>query len=223
MGVHGTNYRDWASDMKAVLLILGLWRIVNGTIARPSDAAESAAKWDERDEMMAQGNIIMRISQDIRYYEGNTSADTWTNLAQAFGNIIVSHIYTDFRSLVNFKIGGGQHPGAEISRVLTHVKNLKASEVSGSLPDSVLGMMLLNALPPQWDYISTIYLRGIDSVDKIKLEEVREAIIDELYYLAVRGSGPGQRVHKISTIKRNAHDNKDNKKKSKRPRAKVTC
>ena len=53
----GTNYRVWSSNMKAYLQAHGVWRIVDGSVARPTDAAE-AAKWDVSDDI-AQGNIVL--------------------------------------------------------------------------------------------------------------------------------------------------------------------
>ena len=73
----GTNYRVWSSNMKAYLQAHGVWRIVDGSVARPTDAAE-AAKWDVSDDI-AQGNIVLRLAHNCRNEVGATSAATWTD------------------------------------------------------------------------------------------------------------------------------------------------
>jgi hypothetical protein len=123
-----TNYRVWASQMSAFLMSTGTWLIVNGTDLAPADPAE-LRKWNLSDTM-ANGNMILRIGQNCRDEVGQTSKDTWDNLAAAFGTIGISKIFGDFRTLVNFKISGTQHPGAEIVRFNTAVEQLKANSVT---------------------------------------------------------------------------------------------
>ena len=173
--------------MQAFLQANGLWKIVNGTATHPMNAADGA-EWDVYDDM-AHGNIILRLSHNVRNEVGVTSAKTWTNLATAFGSVGFSHIYGDFRTLLKFKISGGQHPAAEITRFFTLLECLKANGVA--LPDNVQGMMLLNALPARWDHVSAIYLQGKSKVDEIKFMEVQQAIIAEFDRT---GRGSGQHV-----------------------------
>ncbi|KAF9235508.1 hypothetical protein BU15DRAFT_51317, partial [Melanogaster broomeanus] len=45
--LNATNYSTWSDEMKALLRSKGLWRLVVGTEARPSDAAAQPA-WDAR-------------------------------------------------------------------------------------------------------------------------------------------------------------------------------
>ena len=121
--------------MKAYLQAHGVWRIVDGSVTRPTDTAE-AAKWDVSDDI-AQGNIILRLAHNCRNEVGATSAATWTNLETAFGSVGISQIFGDFRSLVSFKISGSQHPGAEITHFNTAVERLKANSVN--MPMAISG------------------------------------------------------------------------------------
>ena len=59
----GTNYREWATQMRAYLRSVGLWLIVNGTTTAPMDLAE-LAKWTLSDSM-ANGAIELRCSLNI--------------------------------------------------------------------------------------------------------------------------------------------------------------
>ena len=53
--LNGTNYREWAAQMRAYLRLVGLWLIVNGTTTVLMDLAE-LAKWTLSDSM-ANGAI----------------------------------------------------------------------------------------------------------------------------------------------------------------------
>ena len=190
----GTNYRVWSSNMKAYLQAHGVWRIVDGSVARPTDAVE-AAKWDVSDDI-AQGNIVLRLAHNCCNEVGTTSAATWTNLETAFGSVGISQIFGDFCSLVSFKISGSQHPGAEITRFNTAVERLKANSVN--MPDHILGMMVLSVLPPRWDHVSAIYLQGKTAITEVKYSDIRSAIVAEFDRV---GSSQQQHAHKITAIK----------------------
>ena len=139
----GTNYREWAAQMRAYLWSVGLWLIVSGTTTAPTDPAE-LAKWTLSDSM-ANGAIELRCSLNIHDLIGNTSAATWTALSNAFGATGVSQLFGDFKQVTQFRFSGTQHPAAEISRFNTHNTCLTANGVT--LSDYVLGMLLLGALP----------------------------------------------------------------------------
>ena len=59
----GTNYREWATQMRAYLRSVSLWLIVSGTTMSPTDPAE-LAKWTLSDSM-ANGAIKLRCSLNI--------------------------------------------------------------------------------------------------------------------------------------------------------------
>ena len=182
--------------MQAFLQASGLWRIVNGTTTRPAADAAQQAAWDMSDDM-AQGNLTLRLSHNVRNQVGATSADTWDNLHTHFGTVGVSRIYGDFRALVNFKISGTQNPSAEIERFTMHQQRLVAHGVR--LPDNIIGMMILAALPAKWDHVSAIYLQGKNDIANVNSAEVRQAIVAEFDRTY---SGDRQQAHRISAIKR---------------------
>ena len=152
----GTNYREWATQMRAYLRSVGLWLIVSGTTMVPTDPAE-LAKWTLSDSM-ANGAIELRCSLNIRDLIAATSAATWTALSTAFGATGVSHLFRDFKAVTQFRFSGTQHPAAEISRFNTHNQRLVVSGVT--LNGYILGMLLLGALPSKWDHLAAIYLQG---------------------------------------------------------------
>ena len=84
----GTNYREWAAQMRAYLRLVGLWLIVSGATTAPTDPVE-LQKWTLLD-LMANDAIELRCSLNIRDLIAATSAATWTALSNAFGATGVS-------------------------------------------------------------------------------------------------------------------------------------
>ena len=70
---------------------------------------------------------------------------------------------------------------------------------SVNMPDHILGMMVLSALPPRWDHVSAIYLQGKTAITEVKYSDVRSAIVAEFDRV---GSSQQQHAHKITAIKR---------------------
>src|ERR1700678_3512312 len=182
--------------MQAFVQASGVWRIVTGTITRPATDIDAQNAWDISDDT-AIGNITLRLSQTIRNQVGATSAATWANLQNTFGSVGVSRIYGDFKALVSFKISGTQNPSAEMERFSMHQQRLVAHNVV--IPDNIVGMMLLAALPACWDHVSAIYLQGKTNITAVTSAGVRQAIVAEFDRT---NSGDRQQAHKISAIKR---------------------
>src|SRR5271168_552906 len=67
------------------------------------------------------------------------------------------------------------------------------------IPDNIVGMMLLAALPTRWDHVSAIYLQGKTNITAVTSAGVRQAIVAEFDRT---NSGDRQQAHKISAIKR---------------------
>ena len=193
----GTNYREWATQMRAYLQSVGLWLIVSGTTTAPMDPVE-LQKWTLSD-LMANGAIELQCSLNICDLIGNTSAATWTALSTAFSATGVSRLFGDFKAVTQFHFSGTQHPAAEISRFNTHNQRLVASGVT--LNGYILGMLLLGALPSKWDHVAAIYLQGKTAHTDISYTEVRNAIVAEFDRTGVH-PGQQQHAHKISAMKR---------------------
>ena len=173
----GTNYREWESQMKGYLQSQGLWRVANGTVTCPADdLAVEQAKWDISDDM-AQGALTLRISPNCHNHIGATSAETWTTLPAAYGQVGISRIYGDFKALVSFKLSGTQHPAAEMEHFNTSLQRLVANDID--LPNNIVGLMYLSSLPPRWDHVAAIYLQGKNDITEITSVGVHRAILAE--------------------------------------------
>ena len=192
----GSNYREWREQIKAFLQSSGLWLIIDGTITQPADPVKSQ-KWLISNNQ-ALGHITLCISVNIRNHLAATSNLTWLALETAFSLVGISRIYGDFKSLVNFRLSGSQNPHAELQWFFTHVNRLTMHSVT--IPNEILGLMLLNSLPTKWDHISAIFLQGKTAVMDVKSADIRQAIVAE--FDRTSGGSSMQHVHKISTIKR---------------------
>ena len=192
--------REWAAQMWAYIQSTGLWLIVNGTTTAPTGTTPAGAQaltaWTLSDSM-ANGNIELHLSHNIRNLVADTSAETWT----AFGMTGVSQLFGDFRSMVQFHLSRTQHPSVEMSRFNTYVERLKAAGVDYS--DYTLGMLLLNALWPKWDHVAAMYLHGKTDHTAIDYTAVRNAIVAE-YDRTSASAGTSKHVDKISATKRKA-------------------
>ena len=161
----GTNYREWESQMKGYLQSQGLWRVANGTVTRSADdLMVEQAKWDISDNM-AQGALTLCISPNCRNHVGATSAETWTALATAYGQVGISRIYRDFKALVSFKLSGTQHPAAEMECFNTSLQWLVANGID--LPNNIVRLMYLSSLSSRWDHVAAIYLQGKNDITEI--------------------------------------------------------
>ena len=161
----GTNYREWESQMKGYLQSQGLWRVANGMVTHPADdQLVEQAKWDISDDM-AQGALTLRISTNCRNHIGATSAETWTALETAYGQVGISRIYGDFKALVLFRLSGTQHPAAEMECFNTSLQRLVANGIY--LPNNIVRLMYLSSLPSRWDHITAIYLQGKNNITEI--------------------------------------------------------
>ncbi|KAF9242397.1 hypothetical protein BU15DRAFT_44056, partial [Melanogaster broomeanus] len=83
--LNATNYSTWSDEMKALLRSKGLWRLVVGTEARPSDAAAQPA-WDAKQDKAA-GELMLNLEPDqrvhIRAHQDDPTA-AWTALASLY-------------------------------------------------------------------------------------------------------------------------------------------
>ena len=126
---------------------------------------------------MAQGALTLHISPNCRNHIGATSAETWTALETAYGQVGISRIYGDFKALVSFKLSGTQHPAAEMEHFNTSLQRLVANGIN--LPDNIVRLMYLSSLPSRWDHVAAIYLQGKNDITEITSVGVHHAILAE--------------------------------------------
>jgi hypothetical protein len=167
-------------------------RPVAANVAQPTQAKLTAqADWDEVD-LQVKSMISMRLSSRT------TSMATWTNLDQRYGIPHFTGIYKDYELAHSIKLVTGENPEIRIQKIWTILERLWANGCN--LSPYLEGMLLLKAIPKEWDTIAQIYCNGMQMAN-ITFDGVRDAIMAEFERIA----RPAQLAHqadKISAVKR---------------------
>ena len=87
---------------------------------------------------------------------------------------------------------GTSNPAKDITKLYTHLEWLRANQVV--IPDYVQGMMLLNAIPEEWDHIAAYYVQTTNAVANVTFAAIRTAILAEHDHLG----GTKQNQHHIT-------------------------
>ena len=185
--------------MKAYLVKVGIWRIVNGTITRPPQAGADQSAWDDKDKI-ANGSLILRLAHNLHAgVVGATVAATWTSVSNTWARTSVASVYQDFKAAMRVRVGTS-NPAKDITKLYTHLKRLRANTVV--ILDYVQGMMLLNAIPDEWDHVAAYYVQSTAAVANVQFTAIRTAILAE--FDRSGGNRPSQThiADKISAVKR---------------------
>ena len=91
------------------------------------------------------------------------------------------------------------NPAKDITHLQTYFEHLSANNVPVSAYEQ--GMILLSAIPDEWDYIAAYYVQTCTSVANVSFNAIRKAILAE--FDCSGGSRPDQShvADKISAIK----------------------
>ena len=200
----GANFLEWQPQMKGFLQLKGWWHIVNSTITQPVVGAAGATQADVNGWLMADkmalGAITLKLVHTLRTgMVAATSAATWTALTTAFTHTGVSAVYQDFKAAMRVRIGTS-NPAKDITRLTTHLERLHANNVV--IPDYVQGMMLLNAIPDEWDHIAAYYVQTTNAVANVAIAAIRTAILAEHDRLGGTKQNQSHIADKISAVKR---------------------
>ena len=210
--LNGTNYRIWKIQMSNYLHAKGLWQYVRGLVPRPKDApptgtaaapiastAEAAEKqlaWDIKDDE-ANGLIMLKVAYSLHGQQGITSYHSWESLNTMFNIQGAAALFNDFQKVVNYRISGSKHPGAEIDALAEMLDRLHANSIE--LSDFIKAMLLLNALPPSLSQVTTIALQTQFTTD-LQFSGLRSDIITKYK----RKTLPS--TNKLSAVKRKGQD-----------------
>jgi gag-polypeptide of LTR copia-type len=202
----GQDFRFWKEHMTDYLGAQRLLGYVLGQRLRPvaADAAQptqaeltAQANWDEID-LQVKSMISMRLSSNLRTLIGRTSVTTWTALKQCYGIPHFTGIYKDYGLIHSIRLTTGKNSEIWIQKIWTILECLQANGCV--LSDYLQGMLLLKAIPKEWDFIMQMYCNGMQMAN-VTFNGVRDAIMAEFE----RTACPGQLAHqadKISAVKR---------------------
>jgi hypothetical protein len=202
----GQDFRFWKEKMEDYLgaqRLLGYalgqrQRPVAANVAQPTQAKLVAmADWDEID-LQVKSMIAMRISTNLRTLLGTTSAAMWMNLEQRYGVPHFTGIYKDYELTHSIRLTTGENPEIRIQKIWTILECLWANECV--LSNYLQGMLLLKAIPKEWDTVAQLYCNGMQMAN-VTFDSVRDAIMAEFECIA----RPAQLAHqadKICAVKR---------------------
>ena len=181
--LNGANYPSWSSSMTALLRASRCWSVTSGRIPRPkptfrkastSEVAAGTYKanedvetttaerqkeiedWDSLDDQ-AMGLIALRLPDDIRATVLKTeSGETWDEIKKIYGKPGSAGTFGIFKEAINFQIDGRNDPTLALASLNSTFSRLDGSGLT--LPEPVKAMILLAALPTQWDSLAMTIL-----------------------------------------------------------------
>jgi hypothetical protein len=201
----GQDFRFWKESMTDYLGVQRLLGYALGQHQRPVAAiavqptqAELTAQadWDKID-LQVKSMISMRLSSNLRTLIGTTSAATWMNLDQRYGVPHFTGIYKDYELVHSIRLVTGENPEIRIQKIWTILERLWVNRCN--LSNYLQGMLLLKAIPKEWDTVAQLYCNGMQMAN-VTFDGVRDAIMAEFE----RTARPAQLAHqadKISAVK----------------------
>jgi hypothetical protein len=201
----GQDFRTWLGKMMDYLgsqRLLGYalgqrQRPVAANVAQPTQAELAAqADWDEID-LQVKSMISMRLSTNLRTLIRTMSVATWMNLDQRYGVLHFTGIYKDYELVHSIRLTTGENPEIWIQKIWTILECLQANRCV--LSNYLQGMLLLKAIPKEWDTVTQMYCNGMQMAN-ITFDSVRDTIMAEFEHTA----RPAQLAHqadKISAVK----------------------
>ena len=181
---NGAEYHAWKEQMGDFLGSQRMLGFINGDRPRPVPAdpanvtaaeRQAVAQWVE-DNTVVKSYIALRLSPNLHTHIGNTAEETWESLETTFG---VSHFTMDFRLLqevMKAKLRVDQNPQVEIQQIWTLLERICI--VGLNLDNYLQAMLLLFAIPKEWDRIASMYCKDMTR-SWASFEGVRTAIMQE--------------------------------------------
>ena len=120
------------------------------------------------------------------------------HLNNTFAQTGVAAVYQDFKAAMRIKIGTS-NPAKDITKLYTHLERLRANQVA--LPNYVQGMILLNAIPDDWDHVAAYYVQMTQQVANVSFTNIRTAILAEHDRLGGTRQNQQHIADKISAVK----------------------
>jgi hypothetical protein len=185
---------DYLGSQRLLGYVLGQHQTpVAAIAAQPTQAKLTAqADWDEID-LQVKSMISMWLSTNLRTFIATTSVATWMNLDQCYGIPHFTGIYKDYELVHSIRLTTGENPEIQIQEIWTILECLWANGCV--LSNYLQGMLLLKAIPKEWDTIAKMYCNGMQMAN-VTFDGVRDAIMAEFQ----QTSRPAQLAHQADKI-----------------------
>ncbi|KAL0056736.1 hypothetical protein AAF712_016657, partial [Marasmius tenuissimus] len=159
----------------------GVTPVVCDTVPPEEHAAwvKESLAWDKEDLQL--GIIQVTTTKEVfNPIKAMNTQKAWEQLNNTYGKPTLSAIYGNFVKLVSFRLTTS-HPQAGIAKFKSYIKRL--SEVGVVLPKLIKSLLLIAAIPPEWDTASSKslhdYVRDPEDKDHITVAKVHDAITVE--------------------------------------------
>jgi hypothetical protein len=197
----GSNYHTWEQYMKSFLQTCGLFKLLRATYIHPPlltaedaivmvaittsaaemstlQAKQEAFKTWEDDNKKILGYINLKVTASIQQItSSHTYARTlWNLLATNYGTTRSAGLFIDFQSVTDWKFDDRKDPNNSINELLAHINRLKSKGVA--LPANVCAMILLKAVPRNWDNFTSMIL-ATTPADGLTVQAIIPLITEE--------------------------------------------
>jgi hypothetical protein len=161
------DFRFWKESMMDYLgaqRLLGYalgqcQRPVAANVVQPTQAELVAmADWDKID-LQVKSMISMRLSTNLRTLIGTTSAAMWMSLEQHYGIPYFTGIYKDYELAHSIRLTTGENIEIQIQKIWTILERLQVNRCV--LSNYLQGMLILKAIPKEWNTIMQLYCNGM--------------------------------------------------------------
>jgi hypothetical protein len=142
--------------------------------------------------------ISMRLSSNMRTHIGMMSVATWMSLEQCYGIPHFTGIYKDYELAHSIRLTTDENPEIWIQKIWTILEHLRANGCV--LSNYLQGMLLLKAIPKEWDTIVQLYCNGMQMAN-VTFNGVQDAIMAEFECIACLAQ-LAHHADKISAVKR---------------------
>ena len=98
-----------------------------------------------------------------------TSALVWTAITTTWSQTDISAICQDYKAAIQIRVGMS-NPAKDITRLQTHFEHLSANNAPVSAYKQ--GMILLSAIPDEWDHVAAYYVQTCTSVANMSFDAI---------------------------------------------------
>jgi len=156
-----SNYLEWKSAMKSLLQVMGVWHYaptqVTAVIAGQGGATAEQQATYETNQDKALSTITYYTSTLIRQnlMNENDPHTAWEQLNTSYGTPGTAGVFVKFKRLTRMTIQGNREPAPALNQMQSTIGYLASNGLT--LPNSAQVMLLLGALPNDWQgFASTL-------------------------------------------------------------------
>ena len=164
VSLNNSNYTTWKSDISAVLRCKGLFRLVNGTVSKPSDKPEDATQLESYLDKLdrAAGLLVLHVDKDQRVHLAGIEDDPiamWKKLEEVHMSKEAGTRFNAYDDLFSIRLAESESLSSLIVRVdevMHRIKGLRPEDFDITKMDEELAIMAMIRALPQEQYGSFV-------------------------------------------------------------------